>query len=539
MTYSSGSWSSPSTLTSGAGTSNTRVVTADFESKSGNLMVVYRKASNSTLYYRTYTVASPPEQSFSIGLSSAPTWLEIIGKPAANEMVLVAASGSSLRAGIWNGTSWGNSTSLESNLAASGRPFHVAYMNKSGMAMVVWTATSGAPKYATWDGTSWSGSASLPGIAGGVAAGWIKLEGSPLRSSDEVLMACIGTNNQINVNNWTGSAWGSNLTIETSAAANTRPRVDVSYQPDGAKALVVWHKSGQNSLPYRTWSGGAWSSQQTGPDMTAQTQTLRLVRGFNSTEIMMLARRSAGTSYADYNVYSQNSTVTTSGTVITGSYGGNTGYSLPAPPSGTAGTNNIAIANNTTQTIAPGTYGSLTAGDADTINFSAGTYIFSTWTFHDREICNLDSSAGPVIIIVTTGGISDHDQTTFNNTGNGPVQINITGGDLLLHDSETFTNIDMLVYNGSATYHANTNGTLNLYASGAIVFQNQGTISPNPLGFGAPPACSAVLWTSGSPGARSDLSTSLVPAGVADPIDLAGDPMPSSAKLDSWAAVAP
>jgi hypothetical protein len=500
-------------------------------------MVVYRKGTNSTLYYRTYSVANPSEQSFSIGLSSAPTWLEIIGKPGANELILVAASGSSLRAGVWDGTSWGNSTSLESSLATSGRPFHVAYMNKSGKAMVVWSATSGAPRYATWDGTSWSASASLPGIAGGVPAGWIKVEGSPLKSSNEVLVACIGTNNQINVNNWTGSAWGTNLTVETATSGYTDAQADISYQPDGNQALVVWHASGQTALRYRTWSSGAWSSQQSGPDMLTKTDTIHLVRGYNSSEIMMLARRKYGCGM--FNIYSQNGTVTTNGATLTGSVGSGGGYSLPTPPSGSAGTTNITMANSTTQTVSPGSYAAISGGDNDTVNLSAGTYVFTSWNFHNFGAFNFNTSGGAISIIITTGGFTINDSNTLTNSGSAPVQIHILGGNLSVHDSNTFSNVEFLVYNGTATFHDANNGSVDVFASGNISFHTNGTISGDAIGSNQAEACSAVLWTAGSPGSRSDLSTSIAPPGVAEPCDLAGSPMPASTALSSWAAVAP
>lgn len=530
--YSSGTWGPASTLTSSTGTVNTRVFAADFASSSGDLMVAYRKGSNSTLYYRTYSVASPSEQSFSIGLASAPTWMEIASKPGSNEMVLVAASGSSLRAGVWNGSSWGNSTSLESALAPSGRPFHVAYMTQSGTAMVVWTATSGAPKYATWDGSSWSSVSSVPGITGGVPAGWIKLEPSPLRSSNEILLACIGTNKQINVNNWTGSAWGSNLLVESAAADCYSPRVDVCYQPDGAKALVVWHKSGQTSLRYRTWSSGSWSSQQTGPDMTSTTNAIHLARGYNSTEVMMLARRNGGTSYSDYNSTSDDDDYDLGSVTIVGPIPNGSGSYLPTPPSATANSTNISPSGGT---VAPGTYG--TMSQSGTVTFTAGTYVFSSVTVDGTLI--FDTSAGPISFVITAGDLSGTNNNTFTNTGNAPAQIHILDGDFSLKNNTTFTNIDIFVYDGGIELKNNTNGSVGLYASDTVEIKNNGTITLNSYHSGTASACSVVLWTNGSAGSRVDLSTSCSLAGVTDPCDLAGSPIPQSASIDSWAAVSP
>lgn len=534
--YASGAWGSPSTLTSDTGTPNTKVFAAEYEYRSGNLMTVYRKSSGTTLYYRTYTTSLPAEQSFSLGLSGVPTWMEIAAEPSSNELVLVVSEGSRLSAGVWNGSSWGNSTLLESSLSTTGRPFHVAYMNRSGTAMVVWTATSGVPKYKTWNGSSWSSTGTLPAIGGSSPAGWIKLEGSPLRSSDAVLFACIGTNNQINVNNWTGSAWGTNTVIDTSAAANNEPRVDLAFQPDGATGLVVWHTSGQNSLRYRTWSGSAWSSQQTGPNMTSETESIRLVRGANSNVILMLARRAGSAGYAAYNVYSENGTITTGTTVVSGTTG-SSGTPLPTAPSVTAGSTNLNPSSGTT--ISPGSYGTLTVDDNTTVNFIAGTYTFSSWSMDNSATYNFNTSAGPITVNITTGDLDGKNTATFTNSGGAPVRINVIGGDVKFKNDTTFTNIEMIVYNGKVEFKNNTNGTLDLSASGNIKFKNNGVLSPNGIDTGMPGLLSAVLWTNGSPGTRTDLCTAVVAAGVVDPCDLAPSPLSSSPAMSTWASVEP
>ena len=533
--YSAGAWGSNATLTTGAGTANTRVFAADYEGTTGNLMVAYRKGAGTTIYYRTYTTGSPSESSFSLGLAAAPTWMEIASKPGANEQVIVVAAGANLYAGVWNGSSWGNSTTLETALPTSGRPFHVVYTRLSGKAIVVWTATTGAPKYATWNGTSWSSSSSLPAIAGGVPCGWITLAPSPSKSSDEALVGCIGTNNQINVNNWTGSAWGTNLVVETTAYANTQPRVAIAYQPDAASALVAWHKSGATTVYYRTWASSAWSSQSTGPDMTTDTQTLRLAPGLNSTEIMMLSRRKGVVSYADYTVYSQNSTVTTTGTIINGLSGGSAGYNLPTPPSGTAGSTDITAAG----TYAPGTYRDLNISGSQTINFSTGTYVFRSWTSAGLDTFNFDTSAGPVNVIVTTGGVNLNKVEFLTNTGSGQVNIHVNAGNFAVLGNSTFTDINILVYSGTASVGKAPSGTLGLYASGAIAFLNTGSVSMNTVGYNGTAALSTVLWTAGSPGARNDVVATVVSPGVGDPCSLAGTPTAGSPIITSWIQTAP
>ena len=535
--WSGSSWGSTTTLTTNAGAYATRPFAAAYEQSSGNLMAVYRKSSSTTLYYRTYTTATPAEQSFSMSLAAVPTWMQLVGKPYSNEMVLVVAAGSSLYAAVWNGTAWGNTTTLSAALPTSGQPFSVAYMTYSGKALVAWTATTGAPQYTIWNGTSWATTSSMPAIGGGVPAGWLTLASRP--TSNEILFACTGTDKQINTNNWTGSGWGSNLVVETTAKDCYTPRFGLSYEADAATAVLAWHKSGQNALLYRTWSGGAWSAQQTGPDMGSESLSIRLAPGANSGEVMMLVRRRGAASLFDYTAYSQGSTVSTGSTNITGQVGQQvTGVTLPTPPAATAGSTSINLGSNATQTIAPGAYAALSAGSNSTLNFSAGTYVFTAITLSNSDTLNFDTSAGMISVIVTLGGVDMGNSVTFNNTGSAPVRLHIKAGDFTGNNSDTFNNIDVLVYNGDIDFNNGTSGTMSLYSSGSQTFKNNGTISFNPFGLQSSTALSSVLWTSGVPGAVTSVSATVVPSGVWEPTALAGKPMPAR-RITWWQETAP
>jgi hypothetical protein len=535
--HAAGAWGAASTLTADAGTSNTPVFAAEYESRTGNLMAVYRSGSSTSVCYRTYSTATPPEQTVSLGLVSPPSWMELVGKAGSNQLLLLVAAGSRLHAAVWDGAAWGHMATLETSLPGAGRPFDGAFLSKSGSALVVWTATTGAPRYAVWDGDTWSAAATLPSIAGGVPAGWVRVAASPVRASDEALVAIIGTNNQINANRWSGLAWGSNTLLEASAAGHTRARVDVCYQPDGALGLVVWHRAGQDALLSRTWNGAAWSAPSTGPNPGSETDTIRLVRGLGDTEVMMLARRRQG-GYDGYNVYSQYGTVDVGTTVITGPVGSGGSYSLPPAPSVTAGTTNLDPSSGTQ--IAPGAYGTLTIGNNRTVGFRTGTYVFSSVSLGNSTTLNFDTSAGPILFCVTSGGLVGDNSNSFVNTGGGAVRISVINGNVDFSNSTSFGNFDIVVHNGTATFKNNTMGAVNIWASGDVEFKNNGTISVNGLAYdGTPPALTAVLWTGGVPGTPSDLTTSMVHAGVGDGSSLAGNPLPSKTTIDAWAAVAP
>jgi hypothetical protein len=265
--------------------------------------------------------------------------------------------------------------------------------------------------------------------------------------------------------------------------------------------------------------------------MTSATSAIHLERGYGSTELMMLVRRDGPTDYSSFNAYSQNSTVTTGTTSITGTTGGSAGYPLPSPPSATAGGTNLNLSGGT---VTPGAYGTLTT--TGTVGFTVGTYTFTTVNMDGT--LSFDTSGGPIIIKITTGGLTGTNSCTLNNTGSAPVAIHIIGGNLEFKNQATVNNVDILIYNGTADFKNSTDGNMNIFASGAITFKNSGTVNPNSISFGSPEIISTVMWTAGSASAKTDVCTSSVPAQTGDPCALAGSPIPGAPAVDTWATVA-
>jgi hypothetical protein len=71
--------------------------------------------------------------------------------------------------------------------------------------------------------------------------------------------------------------------------------------------------------------------------------------------------------------------------------------SLPAMVDGTAGATNVSIGNNQTQTVAAGSYGSLTVGRNATVRFSGGTYVFASIAVDRDSSVTFDAAADVVV----------------------------------------------------------------------------------------------------------------------------------------------
>jgi hypothetical protein len=264
--------------------------------------------------------------------------------------------------------------------------------------------------------------------------------------------------------------------------------------------------------------------------MLSETNAVHLERGYGNTDLMMLVRRHGPIDFSTFNIYSQNGSIITGTTTISGPTGTGGGYTLPLAPSATAGTTDLNI---TSGTVSPGAYGALQTNGA--VTFTAGTYVFTSINL--KGTLTLDTSGGPITVDITVGGFGTNG-SAVTNSGGGSALINVIGGDLSFQNQAAVTNLDIVVYNGSATFWNKINGSMNVYASGDIKFKNSGTVTPNGQIPPAPEIISTVLWTAGAAGTRNDVCMSSIPVQYGDPCALGGSPMPGSPALDSWAAVA-
>jgi hypothetical protein len=529
-------WDSPVTLTADAGATNSKVFALAYEQRSGDLMTVYRKGTDSTIYFRTHTSAIVPEQTLSLGLSSAPQWMELAARPRSDELVLVVRSGGELRAAVWNGSSWGGTVMLDSSTSTDGRPFAVAYMSRTGSAMVVWSATTGAPKYRVWDGAAWGAQAFVPAVSGGVRLGWVSLAANPSLGSDELLAVMSGVNNDINLNNWNGSAWGANLVAETSAATSIERRADIAFQPDAERAIAVWHRAGQNAIRYRIWQG-AWSAEAIGPDMGSEAQCLRLAPGYSPDEVVMAVRRRGASTYDEYVAYSSGGTVNLTGIVIGSIASGGAG-ALPAAPAAAHNSTDVTVANNSTRNLTPGIYRNLEVGNSVTLNFNgAGDYVFRQFkATHNTAVFNFDGGGGTIRIILTNGNWDGMNDFVLNNPGGGPVEVHLNNGNFVGKNNFTASNLSLFVYNGNIDFGNNLSFTGVMYASGNI--NGSGSVSIPTAGAitVGPGSVSTVVWTGGSAGARSDQGES-GPAPSVGTLALAGRPPSAGLRVVRWCEI--
>jgi hypothetical protein len=451
--------------------------------------------------------------------------VRLAARPNSDEIVMLVCAGTGLYGAVWNGASFGNFTTLTTNLPPAGRACDAAYMLTGGRALVVWGVNgSSTPQYTTWNGASWAPTAAMPAVGG--TPGRIELAPCPKTGSNHVLFASIDSANHVCVSNWTGSAWGAMTTVDTAAANSSERRVSLCYQRDGAKALLLWHTSGQNALRYRTWSGFAWSGTLIGPDLGSELVNARMAPASDSDdEIVALLHHRGPASLVDYQVYSSNGTDSLSGVTVEGPVGQQVpGVSLPPPPTTSPGTADTVFGNNETTTIAPGSYRDLTAGNAFVLNISSGAYVFRNWNAGNSTTINADTTGGDIEFVVT-GAVSAINNFVLNKTGAGTVTFRIVTGDFVTNNNASQLNASIIAYNGAISFGNNTSVVGVLWARGNITV-NSGTIL-----MGASPATptgtarlSMVRWSAGSLSSATRMTSGLYAHNSRDSFVLSAPP---------------
>jgi hypothetical protein len=151
--------------------------------------------------------------------------------------------------------------------------------------MVYGESGQAQPRYRTWNGAAWSAASTMPTI--GTNPYWVRLEPDPDATSNTVIAVMADGAKQLEVNEWNGSAWGTNVQFTADQGADHPRMFDVAYEPGIGRAFVVYRKNGSNFPVYRVWGGSSWSAEQSGPNVNRVGQYMRLAPGRTSGEIFL------------------------------------------------------------------------------------------------------------------------------------------------------------------------------------------------------------------------------------------------------------
>ncbi len=261
-------WTLPNEICSNTSLHNDRCAMIAYESKSGDLLMVYWNADLKKLGVRTSSGgAISAEIPLALPSNKKVRFVRLESKATTDEIMMLAMNDANdLYAAVWNGNAFGTVTTLETKAKTDGNEcFDAAYESISGDCLVVYSEKKeNAPRYRIWDGATWTPELSMPSVGG--EGMWLRLVSNP--KTDEVLFGSIDSNKNLNVSQWNGQAWATTQQLSSNIPFNDRRGFDMAYNRGGDTAVIVFAESTSPSPQWRAWSGSTWSSQQSGPSIS-------------------------------------------------------------------------------------------------------------------------------------------------------------------------------------------------------------------------------------------------------------------------------
>lgn len=166
-------------------------------------------------------------------------------------------NGGTLRILCFDGTTWSSEwTATVGGTGTNDQRFGIAYETNTGDALVVYstnTATSNEMAYRTKAGSDGCGSANWPAATNITAARtdgivhWIRMEGSPVASSNNIAVAWADNASDLSAMVWTGAGFtiaepaaALETNLERVSASQDVQSFDIAFESTSGELMVVW-----------------------------------------------------------------------------------------------------------------------------------------------------------------------------------------------------------------------------------------------------------------------------------------------------------
>ncbi|GIU69977.1 MAG: hypothetical protein KatS3mg002_1213 [Candidatus Woesearchaeota archaeon] len=276
----------------------------DFESNTGNLVLVYATPSTDTTRDLAYRILPSEELNFSAtteffiddvteSVDISYSWVSVDASPLSSsaELVLVGfdSSSSDINAWVWNGSVWGSQLSLSvSATATTGyEALAVSYNSNGSKAMVLGAdGTVGLVNWAFWNG-SWSAVGSFDvDAADANDVRWLSLKPNPLSLDFQAVFVDSGNDLGSAFYNDSSNSWVVTSNIDAAVDISTRRCADFSWLPDGSSGVLVWDTDTTGStLSLRVCSPLCTSATSTFSSYAGSGGWITLYRNLNTSDI--------------------------------------------------------------------------------------------------------------------------------------------------------------------------------------------------------------------------------------------------------------
>jgi hypothetical protein len=277
MVYDGSAWGNSIQPVTALGTHSDRPFYVAYEQVSGDGLLCFRQNNDNRLYYRTWNGTTWSATNSTVIISTNKLrFVKMVPRPNSDEIFIgVLGTDRDLVALVWNGTSFTQILQVEAGAAfTSEECFDVAFERNTGRAMIAWSRNSSNQLwYKIWTGSAWLATAATASV--GTESRWVRLTADFV--SNRIMLAVLDNNLDYSAFLWNGTNWGGKTTFATDAPNWDRRNFDVTFEPNGTNAIVMYSRNTLTTLRYRTYNGTVWSSEQAGPNITQVPGLIQLV----------------------------------------------------------------------------------------------------------------------------------------------------------------------------------------------------------------------------------------------------------------------
>jgi hypothetical protein len=225
-----------------------------------DIMAVYAEGTVATPRFRIWNGTSWGVEGNAVAVSNTINWVETAAGVSRDEYVLVTLDQSNdAYAQVYSASTsaWGNQVTLSDVVVSSAyRGVAVAYESVSGDAMAISCTNSPDPVFRIWNGTSWGATSTLD-VSSLNNCNYIQIASDPV--SDEIIVVVRDTGTQYEAWVWDGSTWVANRIIGVPAAVAVEG-MDVAYESSGKQAMITVSNGTTAGFFYTTWNGIEFSA---------------------------------------------------------------------------------------------------------------------------------------------------------------------------------------------------------------------------------------------------------------------------------------
>lgn len=280
------------------------------DAANGDGLILYGISANTTPQWRTYSGAG---NSFGAqtGTVTGGTGLNFVVKTSPTKQEAIAGyvnSSGVLQVMCYDGTSWSNEWSVTAGGTGTTRRFDIAYETNTGDALIAYTNNGATIGYRTKAGSSSCGSANwstantfTPARTTGTV-NWIRLEASPVSSSNVIFIAWEDSTGALSAQSWSGTAWNSNepsaafsTNIENTGTTGNSLSFDIAVESQTGNAIIVFSPNnttadsctaGTNCIQYSRYTT-SWSAVAGIPTVADPATNVDLAANPNTNEMVL------------------------------------------------------------------------------------------------------------------------------------------------------------------------------------------------------------------------------------------------------------